>query len=359
MKNQIRNDPLLVSWNVTKACNLSCMHCYRDAGVKDPQELTFQQGKALIQQIAEIGFKILVLSGGEPLLREDIFDLIKFASFLNLRVVLGSNGTLITEGIAKKLKETGVPRIGISLDGYKAESHDKLRGQAGCFRMALKGIENCRKAGLEFQIHTTVYRENITEILKVTDLAVQSGAEAHHIFFLVSTGRAKNLENKILSPAAEEALLKDLLQKQTEVSIEIKPVCAPYFMRLARQMNLPQKFIPPKKKSFLIGFTRGCLAGTSYCVITPTGVVCPCPYLPINLGNIKETSLIDIWNKSRVLNNLRKDKLKGKCSVCEYKLVCGGCRAKAYAATGDYLAEDPACVHKLQKEAKNEKSVVA
>ncbi|MBI2252451.1 MAG: putative heme d1 biosynthesis radical SAM protein NirJ2 [Armatimonadetes bacterium] len=335
-------NPVLISWNVTRACNLNCLHCYRDAGTREEDELTLEQGKKLIREIAQVGFKLIVLSGGEPLMREDIYELINYAKDCNLRVVLGTNGILITKDAAQKLKLSGTSRVGISLDSINEKSHDEFRMQIGAFRGALEGMKNCQEAGLEFQIHTTVRERNMSEIEEITDLAQNLKAKAHHIFFLVPTGRAANIKEEELKALEHEKLLRKIVEKQRKIKIELKPTCAPQFMRIAKQKGIDMRF------------SRGCLTGVSYCVIIPNGDVHPCPYLPIKIGNVKEKSFIEIWNDSEIFKALRTKEFGGRCAVCEYEPICGGCRARAYFHNnGDYLAEDHWCLYQPKALRKN------
>jgi len=322
---------MIISWNVTRACNLKCKHCYRDAGTKDTDELNFKEAKGLLEEIARTGFKIVILSGGEPLLREDIYELISYARSCGLRPVLGTNGILINQEIARRLKGAGLVRAGISLDSIDSKIHDEFRQKNGAWQKSVSGMQACKIIGLEFQIHTTVTRRNFKEILRITDFACEVGANAHHIFFLVPTGRGKDIEDSTISPQDYEILLQNILKKQKGLSLELKPVCAPQFIPIARQMNLD------------IRFQRGCLAGISYCCVLPNGDVHPCPYLPIRLGNVREHNFSLIWQENSVFKTLRSLDYKGKCGGCEYKDTCGGCRGRAYYNSGDYMQEDIIC----------------
>ena len=323
---------MIVSWNTTNKCNMYCKHCYRNAGVEDEYELNTIEGKALIDEIAKAGFKIMIFSGGEPLMRSDIYELVEHATKLGLRPVLGSNGTLITLEIAQKLKASGVMGIGISLDSLNPKKHDEFRRYEGGWREAVTGMKNCREAGLAFQIHTTVMNWNMNEILDLTDFAVGMGAVAHHTFFLVPTGRGADVEKQSLTPEQYEGLLSDIMIKQKEVNIELKPTCAPEFMRIAKEMGMNLRF------------SRGCLAGTSYCIISPIGDVQPCAYLSLPIGNIRETPFSEIWSCNHIFQELRTMNYTGKCGICNYKKACGGCRARvAYYNDGDYMAGDNLC----------------
>ncbi|MBC8460000.1 MAG: putative heme d1 biosynthesis radical SAM protein NirJ2 [Deltaproteobacteria bacterium] len=325
---------MIISWNVTNECDLRCVHCYRDAGEKMKEELNTQEGKALLQQIAQAGFKIMIFSGGEPLMREDIFELVEYATQLGLRPVFGTNGILISPEIAQRLKSSGAAAMGISLDSIHPEKHDEFRGLPGAFQKTIKGIKNCREAGLKFQIHTTVIDWNYDEIEYITDMAIELGASAHHVFFLVPTGRAVSLTENIMKAEKYEQLLHRIIERQKEVPIELKPTCAPQFMRIAKQRGVEMRF------------QRGCIAGISYCLINPKGDVQPCAYLDIKLGNVREIPFTEIWKNNPILKELRTMNYTGACGVCKYKDICGGCRARAaYYHDGDYMAEEPWCIY--------------
>ncbi len=329
---------MLVSWNTTNACNLKCSHCYREAGEKAPQELTYSEGLKLIEEIKRAGFHILVFSGGEPLLRPDIYDLISYARSLGLRPVCGTNGTLLTPQVVRKLRDAGAAAVGISLDSTDPEKHDRFRGVAGAWQAAREGMENCRAAGLPFQIHTTVFPWNYEEIEALTDLALETGARGHHVFFFVPTGRGKEQVEAVALEQVEDLLVR-LLQRQTAVPIEIKPTCAPQFTRVARQCHLPTRF------------KRGCLAGISYCIIGPEGDVYPCPYMDLKVANVRRLPFNEIWRSNEVFLKLREQKYGGYCGICSYRRCCGGCRARAFEK-GDYLGEDPLCLYKNRQEKK-------
>lgn len=329
---------MIVSWNTTNACNMYCDHCYRDAGCKAEEELSTAEAKTLLEQIARAGFKIMIFSGGEPLMRPDIVELVAYAASLGLRPVFGTNGTLITLEMAQKLKAAGAMGMGISLDSMDREKHNKFRKFPGAWEGAVQGMRNCRAAGLPFQIHTTVMEWNNHELEALTDFAVAEGAVAHHFFFLVPTGRAKTIEAESLRAEAYEDTLTRIMKKQQEVEIELKPTCAPQFLRIAAQMGMKTRF------------RRGCLAGTAYCIISPRGKVQPCAYLNMELGDVRQTPFDEIWKTSEVLNKLRTLEYSGGCGSCEYKRACGGCRARAaYYHEGDYMAEEPWCLYHGRK----------
>jgi putative heme d1 biosynthesis radical SAM protein NirJ2 len=324
---------VIISWNITKECQLKCRHCYRDAGTKQKDELTTAEGLDLIDEIARAGFKILILSGGEPLLRPDVFDLVRHAVARGVRAVLGTNGLLMTREMARALKAVGLARAGISLDSTSESVHDDFRQEQGAWRGTLAAMQICREEGLDFQVHTTVTAYNYKDVLRVTDLAVESGAKAHHIFFLVPAGRGKGM-GALVTDDQYKGLLTRILEKQKEVPIELKPVCAPQFVPLAKDIGLSTRF------------QRGCLAGTSYCVILPNGDVHPCPYFPVRAGNVREEKFSVMWRENGLFKELRVAGYTGQCGACGHKMSCGGCRARAYAVSGDYMDFDPACIYR-------------
>ncbi len=328
----------IVSWNVTNACNMYCAHCYRDAGCKAEDELSTEQAKKLLTEIKRAGFQIMIFSGGEPLMRPDILELVKFADGLGLFPVFGTNGTLITPQMAKDLKAAGARAMGISLDSLDAAKHDKFRSFPGGWQGAVDGMKNCKAAGLPFQIHTTVMDWNAPELEDMIDFAVEIGARAHHFFFLVPTGRAATIEEESLRAEQYEDVLTRIMKKQQTVPIELKPTCAPQFLRIAAELGMKSRF------------HRGCLAGLSYCIISPKGKVQPCAYLKEYLGDVRETPFDEIWKNNPVLQKLRTMKYDGGCGACKYQRVCGGCRARAAIYhDGDYMAEEPWCLYHGRK----------
>ena len=326
---------MIISWNSTNQCNMFCDHCYRNSGMRSDEELNTEEAKQLLDEIAKAKFKIMIFSGGEPLMRKDLVVLVEYASSLGLRPVLGSNGTLLTSELALKLKKAGAMGIGISLDSIHPEKHDRLRQYAGAWREAIAGMAICRENDLPFQVHTTVMDWNKDELEKLTDLAVEQGAVAHHFFFLVPTGRGSKIEDTSLRAAEYETVITRIMNKQKKVSIELKPTCAPQFMRIADEMGMVTRF------------RRGCLAGTAYCIISPTGKVQPCAYMDMEIGDVRQTPFSEIWNNSPVFQMLRSLDYSGYCGDCKYKQRCGGCRARAaYYHDGDYMAEEPWCLYR-------------
>lgn len=337
--------PRLVAWEVTRNCNLSCVHCRASAtcGPYDG-ELGTNAALNLVDQIAQTGSPIVILTGGEPLLRKDIFEIASHGTRKGLRMVMAPNGTLITAEIARRLAESGIQRVSISLDGASAETHDRFRGVAGAFEGALGGIRRIREAGIEFQVNTTITQMNLDQIPRIQDLAVTLGAVAHHIFLLVPTGRGKYILDAAITADQYESTLNWFYDQRSRTSLQLKATCAPHYYRILRQRAKADGTQVTFQTHGLDAVTRGCLGGVGFCFISHRGVVQPCGYLNLDCGDVTRASFPHIWNHSDIFLSLRDfSLLKGKCGACEYRKVCGGCRARAFEATGDYLAEEPLC----------------
>ena len=335
----------LVAWETTRNCNLSCKHC-RASATKGPYtgELDTQASISLLDQIAELGKPIVILTGGEPLLRPDIFELANYGTNKGLRMVMAPNGTLITKSNAKQMADSGIKRVSISIDGATKESHDSFRGVSGAFEGALNGIKLVKEAGVEFQINTTITKTNLDQIARIQELAIKLGAIAHHIFLLVPTGRGKYIVDQEISAKEYERTLNWFYDQRGKTLLQLKATCAPHYYRILRQRAKKEGKTVTFKTHGLDAVTRGCLGGTGFCFISHKGIVQPCGFLQLDCGNITKTSFANIWKNSEIFLLLRNfNKLKGKCGKCEFKKVCGGCRARAYEATGDYLAEEPLC----------------
>ncbi len=342
----------LVAWEITRSCNLFCAHCRGSAAPTSYSgELTTDECFRLVDQILEVGSPILILTGGEPLVRPDVFQIAKYAVNKGLRVVMGTNGTLITEEMAWKLKEVPVSRLGISLDFPIAKLQDEFRGQAGAFDSVMDGIANAREAGMEVQINSTITRLNVDYLEELLALALRVGAVAFHPFMLVPTGRGKGLESVELPPEQYEETLNWICDKQMELGDRIffKPTDVPHYMRVVKQrrkegQSSDSKAAHGRHPANVI--TRGCLAGTGFCFISYRGKVKGCGYLDVEAGDVRKNSFGQIWADSPLFTSLRDlSNLKGKCGICEYKRICGGCRARAYEATGDYLEAEPYCIY--------------
>jgi radical SAM protein with 4Fe4S-binding SPASM domain len=402
-----QNKPRLIFWELTKGCNLRCIHCRASATeLSAPSDLSTEAARDIIDQIAAVSTPILVLSGGEPLFRSDIFQLARYGTDKGLRVALATNGTLVTKHVARMIVDSGVQRVAISLDGADALTHDTFRGIPGAFDAAIAGFRNLKYLGMSVQINTTIARHNAHQLPQVLELAKSLGADALHTFLLVPVGCGVDIAAEQMVPPEEyERMLNWFYDRSLEGGIEMKATCAPHYFRVVRQrraaehrsataaalaaqravaaapdprsigptemvmpgstgMELKPRGVgqpvghPGSHPSDMNAMTKGCLAGTAVCFISHQGEVYPCGYLPALAGDLRKQPFADIWENSVVFNQLRDtNKLQGKCGCCEFRNICMGCRARAFAATGNYLDEEPFCVYQPQaKGLKKEKS---
>ena len=344
--------PYVISWNLTNRCNLKCEHCYLDAGGKDVRrlstegfadrsELNTAQCKTIIDQIADFAPEALtILTGGEPLLRRDILEIIKYGSEKELWVVCGTNGVLITENLARILKESGLRGLSLSLDALDPELHDRFRGVNGAWENTVNGAKVLNHSGLSFIVQTTVGKHNFEEIETIADFAYQEmGAKVFNLYFLVPTGRGQFVSD--ISPDQYNEVLKTLshIQKKYEGKMVTNAKCAPHYMKHLYEEDPDSRFL----KSFT-GGAGGCPAGTQYMGIRPNGDMTPCPYLPVFGGNLQKQSMAEIWNDSELFIKIRqRNDLGDRCGACEFNGLCGGCRARAFGTSGDFMAEDPLC----------------
>lgn len=338
----------LVFWESTAACNLRCIHCRASATeLSSAADLSTDEGRGLIDSIAAFASPILVLSGGEPLYREDIYELASHASARGVPVALATNGTLVTPEVAAKVKDAGVRRASISFDGADAETHDAFRGLPGSFARALEGMRHLKAAGVPVQVNSTIARHNVGQVDELLQLALDRGAVALHVFMLVPVGCGLEIADEQMIEAEEyERVLQWLYERSLDVPIEVKATCAPHYFRIMRQKARERGVRIRRESHGMAATTRGCLAGTGVCFVSHRGDVYPCGYLPVKAGNVRQQPLRDIWERSEVFARLRNlDNLGGKCGVCEYRACCMGCRARAFAASGDYLDEEPYCIY--------------
>jgi radical SAM protein with 4Fe4S-binding SPASM domain len=387
----VENKPRLVFWEVTKGCNLRCIHCRATATeLSSPNDLPTKKALEIIDQIAGFSNPILVLSGGEPLYRADIFQLARYATDRGLRVALATNGTLVTKGVARKIVDAGVRRVAMSLDGADADTHDMFRGVPGAFENTLQGFRNLQELGMSLQINMTVARHNVHQLSAVMDLARNIGADALHTFLLVPVGCGVDIAAEQMVPPEEyEEILNWFYDQSKAGDIELKATCAPHYFRVAKQRQVeerkaaqtqapatatanpyligPTDMLMPSGTGIVLnspkrptghpghpgghpdgmnGMTKGCLAGTGVCFISHEGEIYPCGYLPVKAGDLRERSFAEVWTDSPVFELLRDTgNLKGKCGCCEFRNICMGCRARAFAATGDMLEEEPFCMY--------------
>lgn len=327
--------PHLISWNVTYRCNLRCPHCYLDAGTeKQADDLSTAEALVIVDQIAALApGAMLIFSGGEPLLRPDLASLVRRASRQGLMAMLGTNGTLLDEAALLSLTSAGLAGAGISLDGADPAYHDAFRGKAGAWQEAVRAMQLLRQHRLPFQVQATLTRANSQQLHPMIDLSQEMGASAFSLFFLVCTGRGESLCD--ITPQEYEAALQCLARLQSEYpAMKVRARCAPHFTRILAEQASSEAELPV-----------GCLAGSYYLRITPEGQVTPCPYLPMVLGDLRHQELSQIWKTSPVLAELRAEPLGGRCGACAFSQRCRGCRARAYALSQDYLAEDPWCTY--------------
>ena len=409
------NKPRLIFWEVTKGCNLRCIHCRATATeLSSPTDLPTHTALGIIDQFADAANPILVLSGGEPLYRSDIFQLARYATDRGLRVALATNGTLVTKDVARMIVDSGVRRVSISLDGADAPTHDAFRGIPGAFNAAVQGLRNLKSLGMSVQINMTIARHNAHQLPDVLQLARNLGADALHTFLLVPVGCGVDIAaEQMVAPDEYERMLNWFYDQSLVGGIELKATCAPHYFRVARQRRVadrqaaeklariapapqapvPQASAPMPVANSAIGptdmtmpgstgiaihpygvgravghpgghpsdlnaMTKGCLAGTGVCFVSHEGEVYPCGYLPVLAGDLRKQTFADIWDNSTVFHELRDtNNLKGKCGCCEFRNVCMGCRARAFAATGDFMDEEPFCVYEPRtKSLQHEKS---
>ena len=298
----------------------------------------------ILQEISEVAKPIIILTGGEPLLRNDIFALAARGTELGLKMVIATNGTLLTDDIAKRMKDCGIQRVSISIDAPDAARHDAFRNVPGCFNKTIDGIKCLKREGVEFQINTTVTRHNSAIIQEMLDFTVNLGAVAHHLFLLVPTGRAKELVNQEIEAKEYERLLLWFYNMREQVPLHLKATCAPHYYRILREEAHKKGEYVSRETYGMDAVTRGCLGGTAFCFISHNGIVQPCGYLDISCGNLSIETFKNIWDNSVVFNALRDySRYEGKCGQCEYIKACGGCRARAYESTGNYLSQEPLC----------------
>jgi len=346
MHNQLR----LLFWETTAGCNLECVHCRRLDVSKElmKNDLTTDEAFRFIADLTSFAKPILVLSGGEPLFRPDIFDIATHARDQGLPVALATNGTLITEPVAQKIVAAGIRRVAISIDGADETTHDNFRRQPGSLAAALNGFRHLKRLGMSMQINCTVTKHNFHQIETLYAMARDLGADALHLFMLVPVGCGVQIAESAMLPAEEyERVLNWLYDKSGLGELHLKATCAPHYFRIYHQRRTENRQLKTENHSDMSAMTKGCLAGSAICFVSHTGDVFPCGYLPVSAGNIRRQTMADIWNNSPVFQRLRDDdQLEGKCGCCEFKKVCMGCRARAFYETGgDYMAEEPYCIY--------------
>jgi len=344
--------PRLIFWELTTGCNLRCIHCRASATeLMSPDDLGFEECCRIIDEVAEYAPFILVLSGGEPLWRTDVYDIARRAASKGIRVALATNGTLIDAAVARRIKEAGIVRVSISLDGADAATHDSFRGHPGSFEAAIAGLKHLQELGLSTQINTSVARHNVDQLPDILKLAQSLGVAAFHIFLLVPVGCGLTIaEEQTIRGEQYEEVLNWFYDRSLDSGLELKATCAPHYYRILRQRRAEARrlgqSVPELATHGMHATTKGCLAGSGVCFISHRGEVFPCGYLPVAAGDLRKQKFRDIWEKAEVFLALRKpDELEGKCGLCEFRYVCLGCRARAYGMTGNYMAEEPFCIY--------------
>ena len=335
--------PFLIALNLTRRCNLNCAHCYLDAGCResdDRGELSTAEVKGLLHDIAaQSDETMVVFTGGEPLLRSDLTDLVAHAHGLGLMSVLGSNGLGLNDRRVNALKAAGLQGVGISLDSLEPVDHDAFRGLPGSWEQAMAAFDACRRNDLRFQIHFSVTDDTAHELDNMIAFAKDVGAFVLNVFFLVCTGRGEKVTN-ISAQTYEQVMRRLTAAAREETEIMVRAKCAPHFKRMAWELD------PDWPVTAAHGYEAGgCLAGSRYCRITPTGGVTSCPYIEDEVGSIREQGFADIWRDAPQFKTLRQPALQGRCGACEYSKICGGCRARPLARNGDLMGEDFLCAY--------------
>jgi radical SAM protein len=340
--------PMLVIWEVTQACDLACVHCRASAqSSRHPRELSTAQGFELLDQIKSFGNPLMVFTGGDPLKRPDLYELIRHSVQIGLRTNVTPSATpLLTEAAIDRFQECGVSRMAISLDGPDAQSHDDFRGVPGTFDRAMMALYHAKKIGLETQYQTTVTRRNLERLPEMARIAEDVGTRMWSLFFLIVTGRA--MENDDLAAEEYERVFDFIYELSKTAPFAIKTTEAMHYRRyVAQRMKVEHRSVPESDKAGAVMWrTAGVSDGKGFVFVSHTGEIFPSGFLPITAGNVLRSSLTDVYRNSNLFRSLRDiDRREGKCGICEYQKVCGGSRARAYALTGNYLAEDPRCTY--------------
>jgi AdoMet-dependent heme synthase len=346
--------PKWIAWEITRRCNLRCVHC-RSASemeMKGHPDFSTEEAYRVLDDIVSYAQPVVVLSGGEPLTRKDVFEIAQYGTNKGLRMCLATNGTLVTDDVCEKIKQSGIRIVSLSLDGADAAVHDDFRSEKGAFAGTMNAAKLFKKHGIEFIINSSFTKRNQEQIPQVYKLAKELGATAWYMFMIVPTGRGEEIMNELISKEDYDKILDWHYDMEKEEDLLlVRPTCAPHYYRvtLQRAKEDGEKF---KKRTlkFSTGGSKGCLAGQLICLIDVDGNVLPCSYFNLPAGNVREKSFKEIWEGSELFKDLRDfKKYKGRCGSCEYVNVCGGCRARAYSVYGDYLEEEPFCSYKPKR----------
>jgi len=328
---------------ITAACNLRCIHCHTSGGGRADDELTTEEVKRLLDQLAEVReFRMVAFTGGEPLVRDDLFELLAYSKVLGFSNTLATNGMLIDDDAARRLRDCGVVIGAVSLDGVDAETHDYVRDHPGAFEAALRGIRALQRASIPLHINVTVMEYNVEQLEPLMSLVDELSAAILIMYQLVPVGRGRGIEAAALDLGANERLIRFMVRAQRGTRAIMEPVAGPQYWSFLLHRNGIEggPLLRLAEQVF-----HGCSAGRGFVYIKPNGEVWPCPFVEVSCGNVREAPFSTIWAESPVLADLRarEERLQGQCGECEYRRLCGGCRGRAWATTGDYLAEDPSC----------------
>jgi heme b synthase len=345
--------PRLIAWEVTRSCNLNCKHCRAGACNKAYRgEFSTEECRKVLANVASFCKPIIILTGGEPMMRDDIYEIARYGNDLGLRMVMAPCGLLMTPENTRLMKESGIQRISLSIDGANAASHDAFRQVPGAFDAVVKAARIAREVGLEFQVNTTITKHNYQEIDQILQLAIDLGAVGYHPFLLVPTGRGKALADAEIAPAEYESVLSWIYEKSLTVPIEMKPTCAPHYYRIFRQKEQAAGRKVTRETHGMAAMSKGCMGGQSFAFVSHVGKVQICGFLDEEAGDLRQVDydFARIWRESPLFLKMRDlDHYHGKCGFCEYRRVCGGCRARAYAVSGDSLDEEPFCLYEPRK----------
>lgn len=347
--------PFTIAWEVTRACAFACKHCRADAQhQRDPRELTTEEGFQLIDRLAEFGSPILIFTGGDPMMRRDLFDLISYATERGLRCSLTPTATALPtiERLAKA-KESGIRRIALSLDAPSAAVHDEFRQVEGSWERTMRILHNAKEIGLSVQVNTSVTTFNVDKLANMVPFIQEVEAVQWSVFFLVPTGRAQ--VQWMISPERHEQVFNWLYELSQDATFDIKATAAPMYRRVAIQRKREELKGDQPVTFQGAGFqyadglnrpTKGVNDGNGFLFISHTGGITPSGFLPIDCGNVRQDDIVEIYREHPIFKDLRNyDKLKGKCGICDFRDVCGGQRGRAYGVTGDYMETDPACAY--------------
>jgi len=346
--------PKWIAWEITRRCNLRCVHCRSSSEmeIQGHPDFSLDEAYRLIDDIVSYAAPVVVLSGGEPLTRKDVFEIARYGTDKGLRMCLATNGTLVTDEICGKIKQSGIRIVSLSLDGADDTVHDDFRSQKGAFAGTINAARLFKKHGIEFIINSSFTKRNQEQIPQVYQLAKELGATAWYMFMIVPTGRGEEIMNELISKEDYDKILDWHYDMEKEEDLLlVRPTCAPHYYRVQLQRAKEEgEKVKRRTLKFSTGGSKGCLAGQLICLIDVDGNVLPCSYFNLPAGNVREKSFKEIWENSDLFKDLRDfKKYKGRCGSCEFVNVCGGCRARAYSVYGDYLEEEPFCSYRPKR----------